>query len=209
MNKIEEYKRVAKEFPLALTVSRINLKLREKLNLPTKKVMKKKDQQILNILMKEYGDLLVANSETSSKEKQNNIIWVMWLQGFDNAPELVKVCRQYLEKNKPADSQIIELTSENLSDYVSFSDVMIQKIKDGTITYTHLSDLVRTQVLANYGGLWIDSTVLVTKEIPHQMFEEPWTTIKGYPEQGVPFVDCRWTGFIMGGVEQHPVCLSK
>ena len=28
-------------------------------------------------------------------------IWILWLQGFDNAPEIVKICCHSVIKNKP------------------------------------------------------------------------------------------------------------
>lgn len=198
MNKIEEYKRVAMEFPLPLTLTRIKLKIKERLHQSTKDVMIKKDEQILNILDKEFQSLL-PQMDNNQLTRGNKIIWVMWLQGFEHAPKIVKICRQFLEKNKPEQCTIIDLTAETLPQYVHFSDDIIKKIKDGTITYTHLSDLVRAQVLSKHGGLWIDSTVLVTNKMPNNLFEYPWFTIKGYPGQGVSFVKQRWTGFLMGG----------
>ena len=40
-----------------------------------------------------------------------------------------------------------------------------QKVDNGVITLTHLSDIIRMALLAKYGGFWIDSTVFVTKPI--------------------------------------------
>ena len=40
------------------------------------------------------------------------------------------------------------------------------KYERGVITKTHFTDLLRLELLINYGGTWIDSTVLCTGEIP-------------------------------------------
>ena len=36
----------------------------------------------------------------------------------------------------------------------------------GTISNTHFSDLIRLNLLNQYGGTWIDSTCLQTEKIP-------------------------------------------
>lgn len=83
---------------------------------------------------------------------------------MDEAPELVKKCYESLQINL-RDREIILITSENLSDYVKFPDYIIEKWNQGIITHTHMTDLLRLELLITYGGTWIDSTVLCTRDI--------------------------------------------
>ena len=99
----------------------------------------------------------------------SNKVWFCWFQGLDNAPELVKVCHQSLKDNLK-DKEIVVITEENYSDYVDFPDYIKEKYKKGIISRTHFSDLLRLQLLIQYGGTWIDSTVYCSGgEIPDYM----------------------------------------
>lgn len=106
-------------------------------------------------------------------EKENNVnnshiksnkIWVCWFQGMENAPKLVKICFNSLKKNL-RNKEIILITSENMENYVSFPDYILRKWKQGVITHTHMTDLLRLELLIKYGGTWIDATVLCTRDI--------------------------------------------
>ena len=55
------------------------------------------------------------------------------------------------------------------------SEVMVmEKWEKGIITHTHMTDLLRLELLIKYGGMWIDATVLCTakeEEIPCYFFD--------------------------------------
>ena len=53
-----------------------------------------------------------------------------------------------------------------MNEYVQFPDYIVRKWKEGVISNTHLSDLLRLELLIRYGGLWIDSTTYMTGTIP-------------------------------------------
>ena len=98
-------------------------------------------------------------------------IWVLWLSGLDEAPEVVKMCFRSLEDNLPG-REIVLLTQENYRDYVSFPAHIEEKYKKGLISRTHLSDLMRLALLIRYGGTWVDATVFCTGgDIPDYMLE--------------------------------------
>ena len=92
------------------------------------------------------------------KQERSNKVWFCWLQGLDDAPEIVKVCYNSLKRNL-TDREIIVLTNDNLNDYVSFPDHIMEKYEKGIIDKTKLSDLARLELLIKYGGSWIDATV--------------------------------------------------
>lgn len=94
---------------------------------------------------------------------KNLKIWVYWGQGFDNAPALVKKCLLEMKKNLKYD--VIELDENNFSEYINIPEHIIIKLKKGIITRTHFSDILRLNLLSQYGGIWIDSTCLITSEM--------------------------------------------
>ena len=114
-------------------------------------------------LKKKYLKAATADVSWEKLPKKANAdtIWFCWLQGIDNAPELVKVCYEALQKNVP-DKEIILIDWNNYNDYIELPDFIIEKVNAGIISKAHLSDLIRLELLIKYGGYWIDSTVLCT-----------------------------------------------
>lgn len=170
MNLIRQYRRggalftAAGEFLLlgkskkALEILRLSAQYKIKRNL------EKKYRKEIQTFLSDYRDDLPH--ETSDK------VWVCWFQGMDNAPDLVKKCYKSLQDNL-TDREIILITSDNMSDYVDFPDFIIDKWKNGQITHTHMTDLLRTELLIRYGGMWIDATVFCTskrEDIPDYFF---------------------------------------
>ncbi len=95
-------------------------------------------------------------ADSSASLPLSGNIWWCWLQGYDNAPDIIKACYRSLQKTgRP----VIIITSDNLSEYVQLPDYILTKWKAGTINNTHFSDLLRLELLTTLGGTWIDSTV--------------------------------------------------
>lgn len=107
------------------------------------------------------------DKERDSKRK----VWVCWFQGIENAPEIVKKCYESLKENI-IDREIILITSKNYKNYVTFPKEIQEKINKGIIKGAHLSDLLRLELLVNYGGTWIDATVFCSgRNIPKYMLD--------------------------------------
>ncbi|MBP3817731.1 MAG: hypothetical protein J6H31_05450 [Butyrivibrio sp.] len=112
---------------------------------------------------KRYLERCTSDRPWEMLEKKNNCdtVWVMWLQGIDKAPDIVKKCIDSQKKYMPG-KKFIFLDESNISQYVKLPDHIEQKRKKGIIGNAHYSDLVRNELLIKYGGYWIDSTVLMT-----------------------------------------------
>lgn len=128
-------------------------------------------------LKKKYVKYLYEFERNVAKEQlehvSSNIIWFCWFQGLDNAPLIVKKCYESLKKNL-YNHKIVIITADNITDYVEFPTYIIEKWNKGIITNTHMTDLLRLELLIKYGGTWIDATVLCTrdeKEIPNYYFD--------------------------------------
>lgn len=102
-------------------------------------------------------------------------IWQLWLQGRSQAPLLVDKCFSSVEKYC-RERPINVLTAESVRDYINLPDTIWGKYDNGkgVITHAHFSDIVRTCLLAKYGGTWIDATILLTDEIPPKILEQPF-----------------------------------
>lgn len=96
------------------------------------------------------------------------IIWICWLQGMENAPEVVKICYRSIQKYCP-EFEIRTITLKNLKEYISFPDFIWKKYQNKQISNTQFSDLLRLSLLHKYGGYWIDSTVYLTAPIPQKI----------------------------------------
>src|SRR5574344_239860 len=125
------------------------------------------ENKIYDKIKRKYSKYLVRSNVAISNSK-NKIIWFCWFQGLENAPELVNVCYKSIQKNMP-DYEIKVVTSKNYFEYTNFPDFIIKKWKEGVISNAHFSDLLRTNLLINHGGTWIDSTVLMTSKIPNEI----------------------------------------
>lgn len=122
-------------------------------------------QEVESKLRKEYAPLLLQKEKEYCNEHvrrdEPRRIWFCWLQGMENAPELVKVCYESLCKNIK-DREIVVLTNENLSQYVHLPGYIERKHEKGIIPDAAFTDMLRLELLCKYGGTWIDATVLCT-----------------------------------------------
>lgn len=53
-----------------------------------------------------------------------------------------------------------------MNNYIKIPDIIQDRVESKKISMAQYSDIIRMCLLAEYGGLWIDSTVLVTQLIP-------------------------------------------
>ncbi len=136
--------------------------LRLSAGLKTKQKLEKKYRDKLYKFDKEYKEL---------PHRQSNKVWVCWFQGIENAPQIVQKCYQSLYKNMP-DYDIILITKKNIKQYVKFPNFILEKWYSGKISHTHMTDVLRLELLIHYGGLWLDATVLCTNpNIPNYYFD--------------------------------------
>jgi len=86
-------------------------------------------------------------------------IYSLWLQGYENAPDLIKTCIDQWAKLNP--TYTFELLEQ--SDVEHLLKEFPLKIKD--ITSQSLSDITRIALLNKNGGIWVDATVFPTKPL--------------------------------------------
>lgn len=118
-------------------------------------------------------------------------------------PPLVKTCYQQA-KRVFQDKNVVLLDQNNWNDYVEIPAIILEKVKAGIITLTHFSDILRMALLCQRGGLWMDSTLFISRTIPDNILKQPLFTIKSEKEQAY-VSQCRWTSFCFGSLKGHPL----
>ncbi len=91
-------------------------------------------------------------------------IWQFWDEDIHLAPLIVRKCIESVKNLNPTRRHVI-LSNDSVNDYLQLPPLILHKYKNGVITPTHFSDIIRFGLLSKYGGFWIDSTVLVTGSI--------------------------------------------
>ena len=115
----------------------------------------------------------IIEEDASLPHDHEKIIWIMWQQGMDNAPELVRMCYRSILNGFSDKFKIICLDENNVHDYITLPDHIIQKFKKGYITRQWFADLVRITLLDKYGGTWIDATMFYSgAEVPEFIFDD-------------------------------------
>ena len=98
------------------------------------------------------------------KNKNDDTVYTMWLQGEENAPELVKACFRRMRNHLK--QKIVVLDENTIFDYITLPDFIIEKRKQGLIKNAHFADICRVELLYEHGGYWLDATGFVTEQIP-------------------------------------------
>ena len=142
-------------------------------------------------LAQKYGSMLQKfkkfNGSRELEHEHPKVIWFCWLQGLDNAPEIVKACHRSLQRNLK-DYEIRIIDSMNWSQYVQLPDYIVERWNKKQIPPAMFSDLLRLQLLIEHGGSWIDSTVLCTgfstqkTQIAQKYLEAPLFLFQYTPE---------------------------
>ena len=125
-----------------------------------------------------YAATKGSNQETKPQPARK-VIWTCWLQGLESAPDVVKKCiasmRQYANGY-----EVIVIDAKNVSEYVQLPDYIKDKYARGIIPHAHYSDLIRLELLRKFGGVWIDSTILLTDTLPHYITDADLFVFRSY-----------------------------
>lgn len=169
------------------------------------------EHRILDKLRKQYRRYVqeyMAKCEKSAPQayRHSHTIWVCWMQGMDQAPELVQCCYRSLQRHL-ADRKIVLITEENYRDFVEFPAYIEEKYKKGAISRTHFSDLLRLELLIRYGGTWIDATVLCTgSDIPDYILDSDLFVYQCL-KPGRDGHDCTISSWMMTSCANHPILM--
>ena len=141
--------------------------------------VKEKHEYILSILNRTLNPILkkyTDNSNQLATLETDKTIWVFWWQGLNEAPDLVKTCIKSMQKNANG-ADVIILSKYNYKNYIDIPDYIEEKYNEGIMCIAMYSDYLRTCLIEKYGGLWLDATIFVTKNIPAEYFLKNYYTL--------------------------------
>ncbi len=107
-----------------------------------------------------------SEMETGGRER----IFSIWLQGEENAPELVKACFRSMRHH--CSQELVVLDENTLWDWIELPEHIMRKRAEGRIRPAHFADICRVELLYRYGGIWLDATDFVTSPIPEEIMKE-------------------------------------
>ncbi len=145
-------------------------KIQNKIYFITQKMVGEDWQELLT----EYFTKGIETEQIKPKKTFENekIIWQFWGQGwdFEKLPEVVKISYKSVQKYNE-DYKIIHLDMNNINDYLEIPKYILEKVESKKISFAHFTDIIRLALLNNYGGVWIDATILLTGYLPQEYFE--------------------------------------
>jgi hypothetical protein len=111
--------------------------------------------------------------ETYENKKNNpkfpKRVWLLWFQGWENAPWLQKQVAKSWEIQNP-DWKIEYLDENNLKNYIQDVNYIYDPNKQ--ISPQAKSDIIRLSLLKNHGGVWADSTLLCMQPLNNWIYEK-------------------------------------
>ena len=119
------------------------------------------------------------------KDDNNEKIFTIWLQGEENAPDLVKACFRSVRKN--CKQELVVLDEATLNQYITLPDIIWKKRSEGKIKNAHFADICRVELLYEHGGIWLDSTGFATAPIPDWIIKEDFFVYMAGNKVGSPY----------------------
>ena len=101
-------------------------------------------------------------SDAQEEQEQKPFLFQYWHQGLENTPQVVENAYESVDIYLSDFFEIRRIDFVNLSNFISLADHIIDAVVTGRMSLAHFSDIVRNKLLLDYGGLWLDSTVLLT-----------------------------------------------
>ena len=85
------------------------------------------------------------------------VVWMLWWQGWEVAPPLVRACRDSWQRHHP-EWEICALTAATLAEHVDL-DSAFPAAPGRELALNDLANLARTGLLRDHGGVWADGTL--------------------------------------------------
>ncbi len=160
----------------------------------------KKDRWIIDFLDKTLKPVIdeMRDVNETGIYVENAPIWVCWWTGEETAPLIVQRCISSIRENA-GNHPVHLITQNNYCDYLKIPDYMIEKVHKKKIVLANFSDYIRSSLIAEYGGLWLDATIFCLKPIPEEYFQMPVFTCKSPKTHSRYVSEFQWTAFVLGG----------
>lgn len=133
-----------------------------------KPFMKKELKKHLGHVAQKYA----TRANQTEKHHGKIPVFVIWLQGLESAPDLVRMClnnQKAVLSSERYDHHLVTL--ENLKDYLTIPAFIFQQLESGRLSYTNFADIVRIGLLKEYGGLYLDATIFLKEDFDEAVFD--------------------------------------
>lgn len=197
-NNIRNFLRKVKKFGVYIPLSNVVITYGQgKLpNSLIKKIFNRRN----NMIQKRLASIIdTVNRADLTVDKPNrevkDAIWVCWFQGEEAMPPIVQKCYDSI-KNHAGSYPVVLITADNFMEYAKIPDMILKQYKSGKLQQAHFADILRVNLLAQQGGLWLDATVLQTSPIEESIFRMPFWSVKTENE-GFFVSQCRWAVFAL------------
>ena len=160
-----------------------------------------KHYRMKDLLKRKYGHIILKYRDSNvvypvSFIEEKSPVWVFWWQCEINMPDTVRICYESICRNSGT-HPVKLVTRQNYTEYVSLPDYIIEKLNSGHISLAQFADILKVNLLYEYGGYWMNATVLVTKTW-HKEKNVEFFTIKTI-SNSTDVSGGRWSGFLTGG----------
>lgn len=144
---------------------------------------------------------------SSPFNSSNSPVWVFWWQGEHSMPPIVKACYKTILKYSPDGHPVLLLTKSNFQQYTDIPTYILNNLEKNIITLAHFSDILRLNLLSIHGGMWLDATMYITRNISPGLFEkEFFSPIPFF--RGIKYHDVSWSVFAQGGKRGNKIHTS-
>ena len=118
-------------------------------------------------------------------DDEHEKIFTIWLQGEENAPDLVKACFRSVRRH--CKQELVVLDENTVFDYITLPQEIVEKYRAGKIARAHFADICRVELLYEHGGFWLDSTGFVTAPIPDWIQKQDFFVYMAGQHVGSPY----------------------
>jgi Capsular polysaccharide synthesis protein. len=129
-------------------------------------------------------------------------IFVCWLQGESNAPDIVKRCVKSIRKHAKS-HPVYLVNAENYSQYITLPDNISRAWQNKQISNAHFADVLRCALLCEHGGCWIDATIWMSGDIHDEVFEYPFYSCR-FNDDGRYVTRNIWSNFFIAA-QKHSI----
>ncbi|MBF9043191.1 hypothetical protein HKCCE4037_07630 [Rhodobacterales bacterium HKCCE4037] len=89
-------------------------------------------------------------------------IWMLWLQGFEQAHPLVQICVQSWRQRNPG-WRVHLLTKDTLVDYLD--EEFCEELLASGLPLVKIANIVRLALISRFGGVWADADVYCARPL--------------------------------------------
>jgi len=117
------------------------------------------------------------------------IVWMYWQQGWQEAPGIVRRCRDSWVRHNPS-YDVRALDGETLFDHVRFPPTVTPDRED--FPAQKVAALGRLALLSRYGGAWADATVMCTRSLDEWLDDYYAAGFFAFRDPGVDRLMSNW-----------------